>query len=95
MVTGAKPRAWLHFWLVRRDAVRSKPCMKPPGALDVLTPAQLKELVVEPLGEVAEPKQTVGELHEEIAGRWCYGKTPMQTFIDTLPLAKEKLLQAA
>ena len=23
-------------------------------------------------------------------GRWCYGKTPMQTFIDTLPVAKEK-----
>ncbi len=28
-------------------------------------------------------------------GRWCCGKTPMQTFIDTLPVAKEKLLQAA
>ena len=28
-------------------------------------------------------------------GRWCYGKTPMQTFIDTLPLAREKLLPAA
>jgi transposase InsO family protein len=28
-------------------------------------------------------------------GRWCFGKTPMQTFIDTLPVAKEKLLQAA
>ena len=28
-------------------------------------------------------------------GRWCFGKTPMQTFIDTLPMAKEKLLQAA
>jgi len=28
-------------------------------------------------------------------GRWCYGKTPMQTFIDTLSVAKEKLLQAA
>jgi len=23
-------------------------------------------------------------------GRWCYGKTPMQTFLDSLPLAKEK-----
>src|SRR5208283_4095304 len=28
-------------------------------------------------------------------GRWCYGKTPMQTFVDTLPVAKEKSLQAA
>ena len=27
-------------------------------------------------------------------GRWCYGKTPMQTFSDTLPKAKEKMLQA-
>jgi transposase InsO family protein len=27
-------------------------------------------------------------------GRWCYGKTPIQTFLDSLPLAKEKLLVA-
>jgi transposase InsO family protein len=27
-------------------------------------------------------------------GRWCYGKTPMQTFLDALPLAKEKRLAA-
>lgn len=25
-------------------------------------------------------------------GRWCYGKTPMQTFLDALPIAREKLL---
>ena len=25
-------------------------------------------------------------------GRWCYGKTPMQTFMDSVPLAKEKML---
>ena len=28
-------------------------------------------------------------------GRWCYGKTPMQTFVDTTPLAREKMLNAA
>jgi transposase InsO family protein len=28
-------------------------------------------------------------------GRWCYGKTPMQTFLDTIPLAREKMLNAA
>jgi transposase InsO family protein len=28
-------------------------------------------------------------------GRWCYGKTPMQTFLDTLPLAREKMIAAA
>lgn len=27
-------------------------------------------------------------------GRWCYGRTPLQTFVDTIPLAKEKLLAA-
>ena len=27
-------------------------------------------------------------------GRWCYGRTPMRTFLDTIPLAKEKLLAA-
>jgi transposase InsO family protein len=27
-------------------------------------------------------------------GRWCYGKTPMQTFTDTVPFAKEKMLAA-
>ncbi len=27
-------------------------------------------------------------------GRWCYGRTPMQTCLDTLPLAKEKVLAA-
>lgn len=28
-------------------------------------------------------------------GRWCYGKTPMQTFLDTLPIAKEKSISTA
>ena len=26
------------------------------------------------------------------SGKYCFGKTPMQTFLDSLPLAKEKLL---
>ena len=28
-------------------------------------------------------------------GRWCYGKTPMQTFLDSLQLAKDKLINQA
>ena len=28
-------------------------------------------------------------------GRWCFGKTPMQTFLDAKLLAKEKIIQAA
>jgi hypothetical protein len=27
-------------------------------------------------------------------GRWCFGKTPMQTFLDALPMAREKLMAA-
>ena len=27
------------------------------------------------------------------SGKYCYGKTPMQTFLDSQPLAKEKRLQ--
>jgi transposase IS66 family protein len=41
--------------------------MNPPAALDGLTSAQLKELVVERLDEVAALKQTVGSLREEVA----------------------------
>jgi hypothetical protein len=27
-------------------------------------------------------------------GRWCFGKTPMQTFLDAKPMAKEKMIAA-
>src|SRR5262249_9655890 len=27
-------------------------------------------------------------------GRWCFGKTPTQTFLDAIPLAKEKIMAA-
>ena len=27
-------------------------------------------------------------------GRWCFGKTPMQTFLDSVPLAKSKIIAA-
>src|SRR2546430_13232964 len=27
-------------------------------------------------------------------GRWCFGKTPMQTFLDALPTTKEKMIAA-
>ena len=28
------------------------------------------------------------------SGKYCYGKTPMQTFLDSLPLAREKMLDS-
>src|SRR5262245_58915959 len=27
-------------------------------------------------------------------GRWCFGKTPMQTFLDALPMTREKMIAA-
>jgi transposase InsO family protein len=32
--------------------------------------------------------------HRPHQGRWCFGKTPWQTFVDSLPLAREKLTMA-
>src|SRR6201987_390397 len=32
--------------------------------------------------------------HRSHQGRWCFGKPPMQTFLDALPMAKEKLMAA-
>jgi hypothetical protein len=36
-------------------------------------------------------EDTEARVHQ---GRWCYGRTPMQPFLDTIPLAKEKVLAA-
>ena len=27
-------------------------------------------------------------------GRWCFGKTPMQRFLDAMPMTKEKMIAA-
>jgi len=27
-------------------------------------------------------------------GRWCFGKTPTQTFLDAIPMTKEKMIAA-
>ncbi len=27
-------------------------------------------------------------------GRWCFGKTPTQTFLDAIPIAREKMIAA-
>ena len=44
------------------------------------------------MGYLTATKNTVkvgGPGHQ---GRWCYGKTPMRTFLDSVPMAKEKLI---
>jgi transposase InsO family protein len=51
-------------------------------------------------GSIAELQQDLDawmrEYNEERShqGRWCFGKTPMKTFLDSVPLAKEKILAA-
>ena len=32
--------------------------------------------------------------HRPHQGRWCFGKTPMQTFLDAKPMAQEKMIAA-
>ena len=27
-------------------------------------------------------------------GRWCFGKTPMKTFLDAMPMTKDKMIAA-
>jgi hypothetical protein len=27
-------------------------------------------------------------------GRWCFGTTPMQTFLDAMPMTEEKMIAA-
>jgi hypothetical protein len=38
----------------------------------------------------------IGEYNEQRLhqGRWCFGKTPMQTCLDAVPMAKEKMIAA-
>jgi hypothetical protein len=32
--------------------------------------------------------------HGHIRENWCFGKTPMQTFLDAMPMTKEKMIAA-
>jgi transposase InsO family protein len=51
-------------------------------------------------GSVAELQSDldawIGSYNEERShqGRWCFGKTPMRTFLDAVPLAQEKVIAA-
>ena len=65
--------------------------------LDEFNRIQFRKRIYESLVELQEALDTFLRKCNEVRthqGRWCYGKTPEQTFLDTLPLTKEKL-QAA
>ena len=42
----------------------------------------------------ARPRRLAAPVQPTAAhqGRWCYGKTPLQTFVDSVQLAKEKMV---
>ena len=46
------------------------------------------------VADIVELAETLAAFQTAQRGRWCYGKTPMQTFLDTIPLAREKSLAA-
>ena len=50
-------------------------------------PPNIPQVDIEPTGRL-----TVNRPHQ---GRWCFGKTPLQTFLDSKNIAKEKTLMAA
>ena len=66
------------------DSVIETPVLDPfevPGKKDELQPdldAWIKEY------NEARPHQ----------GRWCFGNTPMQTFLDAMPMTREKMIAA-
>jgi len=67
-------------------------------------------IVIEPEDRIAFRKKLYGSIEELQAvldqwleefnrnrphqGRWCFGKTPMQTFLDAKPIAEEKMIAA-
>jgi hypothetical protein len=57
----------------------------------------LREKIHRPLDELQADLGTWLQEYTErrpYQGSWCSGKTPMQTFVDSVPLAKEKILVA-
>jgi hypothetical protein len=38
---------------------------------------------------MADSRDVLADPH---SGKYCFGKTPMQTFLDSIPLAKDKIL---
>jgi predicted ATPase len=40
------------------------------------------------------PEVSRAEANRPHQGRWCFGKTPMQTFLDAKPIAEEKIIAA-
>ena len=62
---------------------------------DILTPDRIAPALLQ-THTFGQGRVVIADYNEQRPhqGRWCYGKTPMQTLIAALPLAKEKLMAA-
>ena len=105
---GTPERHEYELYLAVEDIDHSRTKAKSPQTNGICE--RFHKTVLDEFYRVAFRKQiyeTIGELQADLdawmeeynrarshQGRWCYGKTPMQTFLDTLPLAREKLIQA-
>jgi hypothetical protein len=72
-----------------QELLKRRPVLKDRVAFRMKLYSSLAELQAE---LDAWPKQYNEEQTHQ--GQWCYGKTPLRTFLDTVPLAKEKMLAA-
>ena len=73
-----------------RRIARSLPAIAPNGG----TKRRLSISLIDELQTDLDAWITEYNQQRPHQGRWCFGKTPMQTFLDALPLAKEKLMAA-
>jgi hypothetical protein len=66
-----------------------------PGdhAANKFPPTPRHDPIDEPQADLDEWVKSYNEQRPH-QGRWCFGKTPMQTFLDAMPLAKEKMIAA-
>ena len=63
------------------------------GHLDEFYRVAFRKKIAELQGDLDSWVQSYNEERPH-QGRWCFGKTPLQTFLDATPLAKEKLIAA-
>jgi len=83
------------LYLKLEDIDHSKTRAKSPQSNGICE--RFHKTVLDEFYRVAFRQKVYGSLTEYneqrvYSGKYCYGKTPLQTFIDTLPLTKEKKL---
>lgn len=104
---GAREHHEYELYLALEDIDHSKTKAKPPQTNGICE--RFHRTIQDEFYATAFRKKiytTLGELQADLdawldeynnqrthSGKYCYGRTPMQTFLETLPLAKDKMLQ--